>query len=235
MLVNGVAAPVVVTPQVARRSVLVTGAGATLRLAAAKPNGGRFPLADGTSIALPVTGSLDMFGTGLLPHSAVTLTLHSDPTPLASNTVNRKGALRSDSAIPRTVQFGAHWLQVEGTLSDGSQASFAVGLRVIAPHVQRPTKALTLPKTLNENGWTTLLKLPVRTNAKETAGVRARCIGRPGVVTRGETPRCQVETTSSELRVKLSGDIPTKVRISVRAPSVPGFTAYRMTKIIGPA
>lgn len=104
--------------------------------------------------------------------------------------------------------------------------------------VQVPVRPLRLPAHLNPTGWTRLVRLPVRTNAGQTARVRITC--RPGPASAlapaalpagDDQPSCRVRRGPHHAAVWVSGTRPVTVRVTITAPAAPGYTALRRMRI----
>lgn len=94
---------------------------------------------------------------------------------------------------------------------------------------QKPIKPLNLPKRLKNKGWTKIVKVPVRTNAKQNAKVRV--VGVPlATKSAGEVTAFRVVQRNGAIRVWLSGQQAMKVRVRIHAKKVPGYTSYTTKK-----
>lgn len=114
-----------------------------------------------------------------------------------------------------------------GPTIDGPSSAAAIPASKI---VQAPTRPLRLPRDVAASGWTTLLRLPVRTNAGQTATVRARCAPLLRTEPAGDVARCRIIRAGHVLRVWLPGDTSTLVRVVITAPATAGYTHYRETR-----
>lgn len=94
---------------------------------------------------------------------------------------------------------------------------------------QKPVKPLNLPKRVKATGWTTITKLPVRTNAGQRARVLLRATPR-GAGTAGEQRFAVVSRADGKLQVRLFGK-PARVRLSITAPPTDTHTAYRLKRV----
>lgn len=86
---------------------------------------------------------------------------------------------------------------------------------------QQPVASLKLPSKLNDKGTTKVVKLPVTTNAGQSARVTItlKPEGKKGLSSDGYRT------------VKLTGRKATKVTVSITAPEAPGYTSYSLTKM----
>ena len=95
---------------------------------------------------------------------------------------------------------------------------------------QKPVKKLGLPKRLKNKGWTRIVKVPVRTNAKQNAKVRV--VGVPlAAKAAGEVEMFRVVRRNGAVRVWLSGRQAMKVKVRISAKKVPGYTSYLKKKV----
>ena len=104
------------------------------------------------------------------------------------------------------------------------------------PEPQEPIKPLDLPGQVANPGTTRILNGPVRTNAGQTATVQITCTplvtSRAQLEPRGTYELCTVRKyrKSGVVTVTTYGN-PLQLTVSLKAPAIEGYTAYKRTKI----
>jgi len=99
------------------------------------------------------------------------------------------------------------------------------------PTPQEPTKPLNLPTTVRDEGVTTLVKLPIETNAGQYVRAKAICV--PLVRNRPAADvgvACRVFQANQRLKVWVSGKIPVGVTLRLTAPANGDFSSYKKLK-----
>jgi len=86
---------------------------------------------------------------------------------------------------------------------------------------QQPTRALSLPKSLKANTWTTVARLPLVTNAGERVKTRVTCT---------PSKSCRLRLKGRYLQVYATD--PKRVTVQLTAPAQyqKGYGAYRLEK-----
>lgn len=94
---------------------------------------------------------------------------------------------------------------------------------------QKPTKPLAFPDALNDPGTTTLLALPIRTNAGQVARARITCTVN-GTGRLAPERRCKGFIEKRLLKVRVTCGRPLRVRVLVTAPATERYAAMRRSK-----
>ena len=134
-MIDGVPAPVTVTPDSDATTVTVTGGGVSLTVAATDTGGTPLPLAPDGTLLVPADGAIPVSGSGFAGGSEVGLFLFSDPINLGTITANASGTATATAQIPGTVPTGSHTLQIAGTNSSGQTIALSMGITVTTPPV----------------------------------------------------------------------------------------------------
>ena len=141
-MIDGVPAPVTVTPDSDATTVTVTGGGVSLTVAATDTGGTPLPLASDVTLLVPAGGAMPVSISGFAAGSEVGLFLFSDPIDLGTLTANASGTGTGTAQIPSTVPAGSHTLQIAGTNPSGKAINLSIGITVTA----RPTITLDTGK-----------------------------------------------------------------------------------------
>lgn len=99
------------------------------------------------------------------------------------------------------------------------------------PTPQEPVKPIVLPSTVRNEGVTTLVKLPIETNAGQYVRAKANCT--PLVRSRpaGDTQvACRVFKENQRIKVWVSGKIAVGVTLKLHAPATGDFSSYKKLK-----
>lgn len=181
--------------------------------------------------------TLNVTNTGSFPltisAAAVTGT-HADEYSLANNTCLTAIAVLATCSVdvvftPTAAGTKSAAVSFTDNATDSPQSVSVSGVGVAL--AKQKAKKLKFPKHLKSNGWTTLLKLPVTTNAGQTAKVNARCFTKSSRTSAAATKRCKLSRKHHKLRVHTVGT-PTRVRVVVIAPATTEFAALRTVKVI---
>lgn len=172
-------------------------------------------------------------GVGFKPLSEVRLYILPS-TYLGTLNTDAQGAFTGSVPIPRGIEPGVYTLQANGYAPSGAVRSLSIGVRVVlsGPTVQRPTRALNLPERLDAGKVTTLVNLPIRTNADQRATVSATCspLLRAGAPAGDLARTCRIIREGDRLRVWISGTMRVVVELRITAPAKDGFTKYARVK-----
>ena len=95
---------------------------------------------------------------------------------------------------------------------------------------QKPLRPIVFPPSLNDPGTTSLLRVPVRTNARQVARVRVTCTIL-GTGRLAPPNRCRSFIERRVLKVRVTCGRPLWVRVLVTAPATGDFRAYRKAKV----
>jgi hypothetical protein len=131
-VIDGVPAPVTVTPDSDATTVTVTGGGVSLTVAATDTGGTPLPLASNVTLLVPAGGAMPVSISGFAAGSEVGLFLFSDPIDLGTLTANASGTGTGTAQIPSTVPAGSHTLQIAGTNPSGKAINLSIGITVTA-------------------------------------------------------------------------------------------------------
>lgn len=88
------------------------------------------PLKNVASKNVAPGGSVEVSGSGYLPDSEVTLTLHSTPLHLATIKTNSSGTFNTKVTIPNNTVLGSHTIEISGTNASGSSVTSILLLNV---------------------------------------------------------------------------------------------------------
>ena len=105
-----------------------------------------------------------------------------------------------------------------------------------APEPQKPTEPVELPQTIDNPGTTTIIDEPIVTNGGQTVTVTVTCVplvyGRGAAVPRGSYELCTVRKyrKSGVVTVTTYGN-PLQLTVTLKAPAIEGYTAYKRTKV----
>ena len=94
---------------------------------------------------------------------------------------------------------------------------------------QKPVTPLVFPEAINDPGTTTLLRLPIRTNADQVARARVTCTI-AGTGRLAPVNRCTGFVDRRLLKVRVTCGRPLRVRVLVTAPATDTYRAMRRAK-----
>lgn len=189
------------------------------------PDGGRFVFGNGfTYESAPVVSGLDVRSGPVVGGTAVTIT----GSGFAADAVVQFGTAPAQdvqvidgshiAAVTPTGKLGWNAVTVTNPGIDSSDLVDGFDFEWIQ---QQPVRALSLPKTLTAGTWTTLVRLPVVTNAGERVKVSVTC---------APAHACQIRTRDRHLQVKVDGPRQVMVHLTAPAQYQNGYGAFRLEK-----
>lgn len=186
------------------------------------PDGGRFTFANGfTYEAAPVVSALDVRTGPVVGGTTVTVTgsgFAADATvqfggaPAQSVRVLNGSTL---SAVTPTGKFGWNTVTVTNPGVDSADLPDGFDFEWV---LQRPSRQLTLPRSLSADSWTTLMRLPVVSNARQRVKVSVACV---------PAHACRLHMRDHYLQVKAGGAKQVTVRLTAPAQYQNGYGAFR--------
>ena len=189
------------------------------------PDGGRITFGNGfTYESAPVVSGLDVRSGPVVGGTTVTIT----GSGFAADAVVQFGGAPAQnvrvidgshlSAVTPTGKLGWNTVTVTNPGIDSSDLPDGFDFEWIS---QQPVRALSLPKTLTADSWTTLVRLPVVTNAGERVKASVTCV---------PARSCEVRTRDQHLQVKAGGAKHVQVHLSAPAQHMNGYGAFRLEK-----
>lgn len=185
LVINGVSVPVTITPSATGSTVLISGGGVSLTLAALGPGGNPLPLGPGNTLQLTYPGTTQVGAAGFAPGSTVQLVIYSSPVNVATLTGDAAGAVSGSPSVPSGLAPGDHTLQFAGFSASGEPLTLSIGVRVTSPAAARgaaPSIAVA-PRKVSASSLMTVT----------VTGAQARCPVR--LWSKGSTARVTTDGT----------------------------------------
>ena len=187
------------------------------------PDGGRITFANGfTYESAPVVSGLDVRSGPVVGGTTVIIT----GSGFAADAVVQFGSAPAQnvrvidgshlSAVTPTGKLGWNTVTVTNPGIDSSDLPDGFDFEWTQ---QQPVRALSLPKRLTADSWTTLVRLPIVTNAGERVKASVTCV---------PARSCEVRTRDQHLQVKAGGAKHVQVHLSAPAQHKNGYGAFRL-------